>query len=44
MDSEHAAAVGMRMIAFKNPSLEAEYHAESFEEVARLPLFKGEGA
>ena len=44
VDSEHAAAVGMRMIAFKNPSLEAKYHAESFEEVARLPLFKGEGA
>jgi len=44
VDSEHAAAVGMRMIAFKNPSLPADYHAESFGEVARLPLFRDEGA
>jgi len=43
VDSEHAAAVGMRMVAFKNPSLPADYHAGSFEEVARLPLFWDEG-
>lgn len=39
VDSEHAAAAGMRMIAFKNPALPAAYHAESFEEIRRLPLF-----
>lgn len=40
VDRQHAASVGMPMIAFKNPGLDAEYHAESFEEVARLPLFR----
>ena len=39
VDSEHAAAAGMEMIAFRNRLLPAAYHADSFEEVARLPLF-----
>lgn len=37
VDLEHAAAVGMRLIAFKNPNLPADYHVESFMEITRLP-------
>ncbi len=40
VDRQHAAAVGMALIAFKNPSLAAEYHASSFREISRLPLFR----
>ncbi len=39
VDREHTAAIGMRLIAFKNRDLPAEYHASSFMEIARLPLF-----
>jgi HAD superfamily hydrolase (TIGR01549 family) len=39
VDKEHAANIGMRMIAFKNPSLPAEYHVNSFMEIASLPYF-----
>ncbi|MFZ5775160.1 MAG: HAD family hydrolase [Thermodesulfobacteriota bacterium] len=39
VDREHTAAVGMRLIAFKNPGLPAEYHATSFMEISRLPIF-----
>mgnify|MGYP001393535419 CR=1 FL=1 len=39
VDREHTAAVGMRLIAFKNPALPAEYHATSFMEISRLPIF-----
>jgi HAD superfamily hydrolase (TIGR01509 family) len=39
VDRQHSAAAGMEMIAFRNASLSAEYHADSFEEVARLPIF-----
>lgn len=38
VDLEHAAAVGMRMIAFKNPELPADYHVRSFMEITRLPV------
>jgi HAD superfamily hydrolase (TIGR01509 family) len=38
VDLEHAAAVGMRMIAFKNRELPADYHVESFMEITRLPV------
>lgn len=38
VDLEHAAAVGMRLIAFKNPELVADYHVESFMEITRLPV------
>jgi len=38
VDLEHAAAVGMRMIAFKNPELKADYHVQSFMEITRLPV------
>ncbi len=39
VDREHAAAVGMEFIAFRNKALIAAYHAGSFAEVARLPPF-----
>jgi len=38
VDLEHARAVGMRLIAFKNPELPADYHVESFMEITRLPV------
>lgn len=39
VDREHTQAVGMRLIAFKNPDLPAEYHVQSFTEITRLPVF-----
>ena len=38
VDREHTAALGMRLIAFKNPDLPAEYHVSSFMEITRLPI------
>ncbi|MCG2747826.1 MAG: HAD family hydrolase [Desulfobulbaceae bacterium] len=40
IDREHANSVGMKMIAFKNPDLDAEYHVQSFMEITRLPMFR----
>jgi phosphoglycolate phosphatase len=40
IDRQHADSVGMDLIAFKNPKLDAEYHVNSFMEIAKLPLFK----
>lgn len=39
VDRDHRASVGMKLIAFKNPQLEATYHVESFMEILRLPEF-----
>ena len=39
VDREHTEALGMRLIAFKNPALPAEYHVRSFMEITRLPFF-----
>ncbi len=39
VDREHTANCGMRLIAFKNPALPAEYQADSFMEVLELPPF-----
>ncbi|MGV1100641.1 HAD family hydrolase [Thiovibrio sp. JS02] len=39
VDREHTEAVGMRLIAFKNQALPAEYHVQSFMEISRLPIF-----
>lgn len=39
VDREHTEAVGMRLIAFKNRELSAEYHVSSFMEISRLPIF-----
>lgn len=41
VDAEHAAAVGMELIAFRNPDLEAAHHVSSFREALRLPPFAG---
>ncbi len=41
VDQEHAAAVGMRLIAFKNPELAADHHVASFMEITRLPIMAG---
>jgi HAD superfamily hydrolase (TIGR01509 family) len=40
VDKEHADGLGMRLIAFKNPGLPADYHVSSFMEIARLDLFQ----
>jgi HAD superfamily hydrolase (TIGR01509 family) len=39
VDVDHAAAVGMPLVAFRSPSLRAAYHVSSFREVLRLPPF-----
>lgn len=39
IDSQHAASAGIKLIAFKNDSLPAEYNVNSFTEVMELPLF-----
>ncbi len=39
VDRVHTGSIGMRLIAFKNPELSAEYHVNSFMEITRLPLF-----
>ncbi|MHB8834659.1 MAG: HAD family hydrolase [Candidatus Methylomirabilia bacterium] len=39
VDVDHAAAVGMPLIAFRNPDLRAAYHVASFREVLGLPPF-----
>jgi HAD superfamily hydrolase (TIGR01509 family) len=39
VDLEHSQAVGMRMIAFKNPTLPADFHVTSFMEITKLPIF-----
>ncbi len=38
VDRDHSAAVGMPLIAFKNPGLSAEYHVSSFMEITRLGI------
>lgn len=40
VDKEHADSVGMRLIAFKNPSLPAHYHVNSFMAITELPFFR----
>ncbi len=39
VDREHCAAVGMELIAFRNPGLVADYHVDSFMEICTLPPF-----
>ncbi|MEJ2688799.1 MAG: HAD hydrolase-like protein [Deltaproteobacteria bacterium] len=39
IDRQHTEAIGMRLIAFKNQKLPADFHANSFTEVMKLPLF-----
>jgi HAD superfamily hydrolase (TIGR01549 family) len=40
IDREHSAGCGMRLIAFRNTDLAAEYHVNSFMEILDLPPFK----
>lgn len=40
VDREHAGSIGMKLIAFKNPALKAEYHVNSFMEITQLTPFK----
>lgn len=37
VDVAHAAAVGMPLVAFRSPGLQAAYHVSSFREVLKLP-------
>jgi len=39
VDADHTASVNMRMIAFKNPQLAADYHVNSFMEISKLPIW-----
>lgn len=39
VDLEHAQSMGIKMIAFKNPKLQAEYHVENFMKILRLEPF-----
>jgi beta-phosphoglucomutase-like phosphatase (HAD superfamily) len=39
VDRDHTRSMGMELIAFKNPSLEAEYHVDSFMAIPRLAPF-----
>lgn len=40
VDRLHTAEVDMRLIAFKNPELPAEYHVNSFLDIPSLPIFQ----
>ena len=42
VDQEHCRSVGMRLIAFNNPQLEADYHVASFMDILKLPPFAPE--
>ena len=44
VDREHTNNVGMEMIAYKNPSLDAEYHVDNFLAITRLEPFKATGS
>lgn len=37
VDAEHASAAGMPFVAFRNPGLQADYHAAGFGDAAALP-------
>ncbi|PIE60201.1 MAG: beta-phosphoglucomutase [Desulfobulbus propionicus] len=39
VDQKHCQAVGVDMIAYKSPALEAKYHVSSFMEILQLPPF-----
>jgi HAD superfamily hydrolase (TIGR01509 family) len=43
VDVDHAAAVGMPLIAFRSPDLRAAYHVASFREIRSLPPFGAPG-
>jgi len=39
VDLEHTQSMGVKLIAFKNPKLQAEYHVENFMEILQLEPF-----
>ncbi len=39
IDRQHSAGCGMRLIAFRNEELDAEYHVNNFMEILELPPF-----
>jgi len=39
IDREHASGLDMRFAAYKSPSLQADFHVDSFMQIAGLPLF-----
>ncbi|WP_028583538.1 HAD family hydrolase [Desulfogranum mediterraneum] len=39
VDRDHCAAVGIELIAFKNPELEARFHVDDFMSITTLPPF-----
>jgi phosphoglycolate phosphatase-like HAD superfamily hydrolase len=39
VDRDHCAAVGMDLIAFDNPDLDADYHVNCFMDILKLPPF-----
>lgn len=39
VDRDHTSSLGMELIAFKNPGLEAEYHVDNFMDITRLKPF-----
>jgi len=41
VDREHCQSVGVELIAFKNPQLDANYHVNSFMEILSLPPLSG---
>ncbi|MDW7772911.1 MAG: HAD family hydrolase [Desulfobulbaceae bacterium] len=41
VDREHTRSVGMKMIAFRNQALDAEYHVDNFMAITRLEPFNG---
>jgi phosphoglycolate phosphatase len=43
VDQGHAAAAGVDLIAFNNPSLDARWHVSSFMEILELPPFAALG-
>lgn len=43
VDREHTMSLGMDLIAFKNPTLQAEYHVDSFMAITRLEPFISQG-
>jgi len=40
IDRQHTKAAGIRLIAFKNPDLPAEFHVSSFMQICALPPFR----
>ena len=39
VDRDHCASLGMRLIAFNNPELQADYHVNCFMDILNLPPF-----